>query len=201
MGLCGVIGLKALIQAILRNAPAWIVDQFPCARYAANDGQRIQPVGRPNTLGCGLDRVFGVHAPSGAGSINGRALTVRWEAGDVWCSAHRQALVVDSANVLADYSDGGLVVTGNGQAVLIGTYPGIGPEWGCREGGLMIAQFASRPAVRREPLAGEVDSDSAPAGRVGGHRVTVDGYDAVILKLRGGVLGETTLRQEAEANT
>ena len=51
--LCREIGLKALIQVILENAPAWLVEEHLDARYVASDGQRIHPMGRPNTPGGG----------------------------------------------------------------------------------------------------------------------------------------------------
>lgn len=51
--LCRQTGLKALVQVILENAPAWLVEQNPHTRYVANDGQAIQPMGRPNTPGGG----------------------------------------------------------------------------------------------------------------------------------------------------
>ncbi|NLE30494.1 MAG: cellulase family glycosylhydrolase [Phycisphaerae bacterium] len=53
MALCKETGLKALIQVILENAPAWLVQEHPEARYVANDGQAIEPMGRPNTPGGG----------------------------------------------------------------------------------------------------------------------------------------------------
>ncbi len=53
MELCREIGIRALVQVILENAPAWLVEQHPEARYAANDGQVIHPMGRPNTPGGG----------------------------------------------------------------------------------------------------------------------------------------------------
>lgn len=51
--ICREVGLKALIQVILENAPAWLVLRHPEARYAANDGESIDPMGRPNTPGGG----------------------------------------------------------------------------------------------------------------------------------------------------
>lgn len=53
MDLCRQIGLKALVQVILENVPAWLAERYPEARYVAGDGQRIQPMGRPNTPGGG----------------------------------------------------------------------------------------------------------------------------------------------------
>ena len=53
MGLCDEICLKALVQVILENAPPWLVRKYPEAKYVANDGQQIWPMGRPNTPGGG----------------------------------------------------------------------------------------------------------------------------------------------------
>ncbi len=53
MELCREIGLRALAQVILENAPAWLVEAHSECRYVASDGQQIQPMGRPNTPGGG----------------------------------------------------------------------------------------------------------------------------------------------------
>jgi beta-galactosidase GanA len=64
MTLCKEIGLKALIQVILENAPSWLVQEHPNARYVANDGQAIQPMGRPNTPGGGWPGLCLDNAPA-----------------------------------------------------------------------------------------------------------------------------------------
>ncbi len=53
MELCDSIGLQALMQIVLENAPAWLAARHPNARYEANDGQKIPLMGRPNTPGGG----------------------------------------------------------------------------------------------------------------------------------------------------
>lgn len=113
------------------------------------------------TPGYGLDEVFGVHALSGPESINGDAPTIRWCDSEVWCTVHRQRLVADGCEVLAEYSDGGPAVVrnsfGSGSAILIGTYPGIGLEWGCREAGLLVTSIARRMGVSPRAYASDPD--------------------------------------------
>ena len=65
MELCREIGLKALVQVILENAPAWLVEKHSEARYVASDGQAIQPMGRPNTPGGGWPGLCLDNTPAG----------------------------------------------------------------------------------------------------------------------------------------
>lgn len=46
-------GLKVLISLIIENAPYWLVQKYPSARYVANDGLTIDLIARPNTPGGG----------------------------------------------------------------------------------------------------------------------------------------------------
>jgi len=113
------------------------------------------------TPGYGLHEVFGVKAESGPETVLENAPHIVWNDKSVWCTVHRQQLVVQSAEVLAEYSDGGPAMTrntfGNGKAVLIGTYPGLCLEWGCEDAGRLIADLAESLGVK--PRAAPSDMD------------------------------------------
>lgn len=46
-------GLKVVVSLILENAPYWLAEKFPDARYVAHDGTKIDLIARPNTPGGG----------------------------------------------------------------------------------------------------------------------------------------------------
>lgn len=46
-------GIKLVINTILENAPYWLTKRHPEAFYTASDGQRFEPISRPNTPGGG----------------------------------------------------------------------------------------------------------------------------------------------------
>lgn len=74
--ICEDLELKVLVQVILENAPYWLVQKYPDARYIASDGQKIWPISRPNTPGGGwpglcLDNV--VVREKAAGFVSGLA--------------------------------------------------------------------------------------------------------------------------------
>ena len=64
LSICEKVGLKAVIQVILENAPYWLIQKHPEARYVASDGQKIWPMGRPNTPGGGWPGLCLDNAPT-----------------------------------------------------------------------------------------------------------------------------------------
>lgn len=114
-----------------------------------------------DTPGYGLDKIFGVHALSGPETIHDVYPTIGWNGASVGCVVHRQQFEVDSAEVLAEYSDGGPAVTvnsfGSGCAVLIGTYPGISLEWGWNDAANLITGLAREMGIKPRAKASDPD--------------------------------------------
>lgn len=111
--------------------------------------------------GHGLHEVFGARAENGPETLADDGPSVKWNDRKIACVVHRQHLTPLGAATLAEYEDGGPAVTCNefglGNAVLIGTYPGICVEWGKTDAEAMLAEIAGHLGVRPQAQATDPD--------------------------------------------
>lgn len=121
------------------------------------DGGYVQT----RTPGYGLHMVFGAHAKNGPETVTDNPPRFAWGSSEIGCCVHQQRLSVDTAKIIAAFSDGSPAVIENtfgaGKAILVATYPGICSEWGWQEAGPFIADMAAHMGITPRATAPDPD--------------------------------------------